>query len=223
MGTRLEDQTLNQVAGHLALKQWDEDSINKIGEYIEAAVGTGAEGDPTSGRYLYCADTLEELFEYMGMEPAAVANAVAEVKTWNAACEAGRDEKYGRDPKMLWPIAQPPFYGFAGNKRCGGGSLVATSGLRFTEDQQVQGQGFEPIKGLYATGNCCGGRFPMGYNGIMNGVSIGMCLTLGMTRWGEGFRAIGHQQRDAPPPPWARTTRLPRRSDRAAAGGPAAP
>ncbi len=58
---------------------------------------------------------------------------------------------------------------------------MATSGLLCTGDQQVQGQGFEPIKGLYATGNCCGGRFPMGYNGIMNGVSIGMCLTLGMT------------------------------------------
>ena len=81
---------------------------------------------------------------------------------------------------MLWPIVEPPFYGFAGNKRCGGGSLVATSGLLCTEDQQVQCQGFEPIKGLYATGNCCGGRFPMGYNGIMNGVSIGQALTQGM-------------------------------------------
>ena len=47
-------------------------------------------------------------------------------------------------------------------------------------DQQVQGQGFKTIKGLYATGNNSGGRFPMGYNGIMNGVSIGMALTLGM-------------------------------------------
>ena len=82
---------------------------------------------------------------------------------------------------MLWPIATPPFYGFVGSKRVGGGSLVATSGLLCTGDQQVQGQGFEPIKGLYACGNTCGGRFPMGYNGIMNGVSIGMCLTLGYT------------------------------------------
>ena len=45
----------------------------------------------------------------------------------------------------------------------------------------MQGQGFEPIKGLFACGNNSGGRFPMGYNGIMNGVSIGMCLTLGYT------------------------------------------
>ncbi len=109
------------------------------------------------------------------------ANALAEIEAWNAAREAGVDTEFGRDPEMLWPIATPPFYGFVGDKRVGGGSLVATSGLLCTGDQQVQGQGFEPIKGLYATGNCCGGRFPMGYNGIMNGVSIGMCLTLGMT------------------------------------------
>ena len=172
---------LNQIAGHLALKNWDEESVEKIGGYMEAAIGSGAEGDDTSGKYLYCADTLEELFEYMGMEEGVAANALAEIEAWNAAREAGVDTEFGRDPEMLWPIATPPFYGFVGDKRVGGGSLVATSGLLCTGDQQVQGQGFEPIKGLYATGNCCGGRFPMGYNGIMNGVSIGMCLTLGMT------------------------------------------
>ena len=70
-----------------------------------------------------------------------------------------------------------------GTNRAGGGTmaLCSTSGLLVTADQQVQGQAFEPIKGLYATGNTSGGRFPMGYNGIMNGVSIGMALTLGMT------------------------------------------
>jgi predicted oxidoreductase len=57
--------------------------------------------------------------------------------------------------------------------------LVSTSGLLVSGDQQVLGQGFEPIKGLYATGNNSGGRFPLGYNGILNGVSIGMCLALG--------------------------------------------
>ena len=172
---------LNQIAGHLALKNWDEASVDQIGEYMEAAKGTGADGDDTSGKYLFCADTLEELFSYMGMEEGVAKNAIAEIEAWNAAHDAGLDEEFGRDPEMLWPIATPPFYGFVCSKRVGGGSLVATSGLLCTGEQQVQGQGFEPIKGLYACGNTCGGRFPMGYNGIMNGVSIGMCLTLGYT------------------------------------------
>lgn len=171
---------LNQIAGHLALKDWSDESIANIQSYMEAAVGSGADGDDTSGKYLYCADTLDELFEYMGMEDGVAANAKAEIEAWNAAHDAGLDTEFGRDPEMLWPIVTPPFYGFAGSKHVGGGSLVATSGLLVTADQQVQGQGFEPIKGLYATGNNSGGRFPMGYNGIMNGVSIGQALTQGM-------------------------------------------
>lgn len=172
---------LNQIAGHLALKYWDDDTINKIDGYMQAAEQAGKDGSDESGKYLYCADTIEELCDYMGMEDGVKKQVVAAVADWNAAIEAGADMKFGRDVSTMYPIIKTPFYGFAGSKRVGGGSLVSTSGLLVTGDQQVQGQGFEPIKGLYACGNTEGGRFPMGYNGIMNGVSIGMCLTLGYT------------------------------------------
>lgn len=170
---------LNQNAGHLALKYWDDETLNQIEAYLQAAVGTGAEGSDESGKYIYCADTIEELCSYLGMEDDVVKQAVQAIADWNAAIEAGADKKFGRDVNTMYSVIKPPFYGFAGSKHVGGGSLVATSGLLVTGDQQVQGQGFEPIKGLYACGNTEGGRFPMGYNGIMNGVSIGMCLTLG--------------------------------------------
>lgn len=170
---------LNQLAGHLTLKEWDEESLEKIATYMDEAKSAGREGSDASGKYLYCADTLDELFEWMGLEEGARKNALAAVETWNAAHNAQKDVEFGRDPATMDPIVTPPFYGFAGTKRVGGGSLVSTSGLLVTGEQQVQGQGFEPIKGLYACGNTEGGRFPMGYNGIMNGVSIGMCLTLG--------------------------------------------
>lgn len=172
---------LNQLAGHLAPKEWDEETIANVQATMEAAVGSGAEGDDTSGKFLYCADTLEELCDFMGMEEGVKANALAAVEKWNAARKAGADTEFGRDPETMWPIEEGPFYGYPCGKRVGGGSLVATSGLLVTGRQQVQGQGFEPIKGLFACGNTSGGRFPMGYNGIMNGVSIGMCLCLGYT------------------------------------------
>lgn len=171
---------LNQIAGHLCLKYWDDETIANIATYMNDAETAGSEGSDASGKYLFCADTLDELFDYMGLDAAAKRNALAAIETWNAAAAAGRDDEFGRDPDMLWAIVTPPFYGFAASKHVGGGSLVSTSGLLVTGDQQVQGVGFEPIRGLYATGNTSGGRFPMGYNGIMNGVSIGMCLTLGM-------------------------------------------
>ena len=171
----------NQLAGHLAPKQWDEATAATVEGYMEAAAAAGAEGDDTSGKFLYCADTLEELCDYMGVEEAVKANIIAAVDAWNAAHDAGADLEYGRDPETMWPIIEPPFYGYPCPKRVGGGSLVATSGLLVTGQQQVQGQGFEPIAGLFACGNNSGGRFPMGYNGIMNGVSIGMALCLGYT------------------------------------------
>ena len=180
-GADWKEVFLNQLAGHLAPKEWDEETIANVQATMEAAVGSGAEGDDTSGKFLYCADTLEELCDFMGMEEGVKANALAAVEAWNAAHDKGEDTEFGRDPETMWPISQGPFYGYPCGKRVGGGSLVATSGLLVTGRQQVQGQGFEPIKGLFACGNTSGGRFPMGYNGIMNGVSIGMCLCLGYT------------------------------------------
>ncbi len=181
-GSDWEEVFFNQLAGHLAPKEWDSETAEKIAGYFEAAeAAKGPDGDDTSGKFLYCADTVEDLCDYMGMEPAVKANAVAAVKKWNEAHDAGEDLEFGRDPETMWPITGGPYYGFVAQKRVGGGSLVATSGLLVTGEQQVQGQGFEPIKGLFACGNTSGGRFTMGYNGIMNGVSIGMCLCLGYT------------------------------------------
>lgn len=178
-GSDWEEVFFNQLAGHLAPKEWDADTAATIATYFENVQGTGAEGDDTSGKFMYCADTVEELCDYMGMEAGVKANAVAAVKKWNEAHDAGEDLEFGRDPETMWPITGGPYYGYVCQKRVGGGSLVATSGLLVTGEQQVQGQGFEPIKGLFACGNTSGGRFAMGYNGIMNGVSIGMCLCLG--------------------------------------------
>ncbi|MFR1166721.1 MAG: hypothetical protein ACLSDQ_03345 [Adlercreutzia equolifaciens] len=62
----------------------------------------------------------------------------------------------------MWPIKDGPFYGYPCSKRIGGGSLVATSGLLVTGRQQVQGQGFEPIKGLFACGNTSWWPLPHG-------------------------------------------------------------
>ena len=180
-GSDWEEVFFNQLAGHLAPKEWDSETAAKIATYFENVQDTGAEGDDTSGKFMYCADTVEELCDYMGMEAGVKANAVAAVKKWNEAHDAGEDLEFGRDPETMWPITGGPYYGYVCQKRVGGGSLVATSGLLVTGEQQVQGQGFEPIKGLFACGNTSGGRFTMGYNGIMNGVSIGMCLCLGYT------------------------------------------
>ena len=181
------EDLLNQIAGHMGLKNWSDESVDAIGEWMDAAQGSGADGYNTTGgddgKVFWCADTVEDLLGYLGFEGKALDNAKAAIDTYNAAIEAGVDNEFGSDTTTMCPIVKAPFYGFKTGCRAGGGilALCTLSGLLVNADQQVQGQGYKVIKGLYATGNNSGGRFPMGYNGIMNGVSIGMALTLGMT------------------------------------------
>ena len=181
------EDVLKQIAGHMGVKDWSDANIDAIGEWMDAAPGSGAEGYTTSdsgmgAKVFYCADTIDELLEYLGFEGKAFDNAKAAVEKYNAAIEAGVDNEFGSDTSTMCAIKDAPFYGFKTSCRAGGGilALCTLSGLLVNADQQVQGQGYKVIKGLYATGNNSGGRFPMGYNGIMNGVSIGMALTLGM-------------------------------------------
>ena len=64
------------------------------------------------GKFLYCADTLEELCDWMGMEEGVKKNTLAAVEAWNAAHDAGADDEFGRDPETMWPIVKGPFYGY---------------------------------------------------------------------------------------------------------------
>ena len=54
------------------------------------------------------------------------------------------------------------------------------SGLITDETQNVlRKDDWTPIKGLYAAGNCLGGRYGFGYSTPFAGNSIGMALTHG--------------------------------------------
>ena len=57
--------------------------------------------------------------------------------------------------------------------------LVTVGGFVTDKYQNVLGGDYEPIPGLYATGNCCGRRFGPAYTTPIAGVSIGMAVTLG--------------------------------------------
>jgi len=53
------------------------------------------------------------------------------------------------------------------------------SGLMINERQQVLDRDFEPIQGLFATGNCSGCRFGTAYTTSLPGQSISIAQTLG--------------------------------------------
>jgi hypothetical protein len=91
------------------------------------------------------ADTIAGLAEQLGVDPAALEQTVRE---YNAACAAGRDERFGRDPATLVPLDEPPFYGFTSPPMMG----WSNGGPRRNHRSQVLDTDGTVIPRLYAAG-----------------------------------------------------------------------
>ena len=151
-----------------------ESSIESARTAIETAYAAGAEGSGGT----YAADTLEEVFTYVGMSDEVKANALSEIEKWNQYCEEGADQEFGRWSNTLWPISTPPYVCKTASASIG--TLMCTNGGLETDGNcRVVGADYRPIQGLFAGGNCGGNRFGYDYFTPGPGVSIGTCLTLG--------------------------------------------
>ena len=139
--------------------------------------GPGGREDPM-GR-MFCADTLEELADALGFTGEKKENFLNSIARYNQFCENGRDEDFGKDPRILLKLCKPPYYAFRRHVQIGNEFLATVDGLWTDEKQNVLDRKKEPIPGLYATGNCCGRRWGVQYSTPIPGVSIGMAWTLG--------------------------------------------
>ena len=102
--------------------------------------------DAISQGIAFKADTVEELAETLGMDPATLK---ATVDTYNAACEAGEDAEFGKAADYLDAIGAGPYYAVLGAPWC----YSTTAALDINEDFQVLTEDHEtPIEGLYAVG-----------------------------------------------------------------------
>ena len=133
---------------------------------------------------VYAAETLDELADILGYEGEAKQGLLDEIAHYNEMCAAGKDTDWGRDPQHMIPIDTPPFFGnsaVAGESARIAGGMVQLSGLQTDDNQQVRRQKDDSlIKGLFATGNCCGDRYSVQYHTTMIGNTVGMACTLGM-------------------------------------------
>jgi hypothetical protein len=143
---------------------------------------------PMRGGDLYCANTIEELLDYMDCYKGETRKkALAEIARYNEMCERGIDEDFGKDRRIMKATAlkDPPFYATL-NKNAGSGmmggvspGMVSTTGLDTDAEGRVLNSDFKPIKGLYAAGNNAGNRFIVVYQTPLSGISIGMAITEG--------------------------------------------
>jgi hypothetical protein len=125
--------------------------------------------DPIPDFYVQ-ADTIEELAQKLGIDAAGL---TAEIESFNAAAREGRDPVFDRGAKSidvnssglysgsrtdipnpcLLPVEGGPYYGATYVP----GTLGTNGGLKIDANSQVRSVTGEPIKGLYAVGNCSAG------------------------------------------------------------------
>ena len=94
---------------------------------------------------IYVADTLEELAEKCGLPADAL---LKSVEAYNAFCAAGYDDQFGKDPSMLIPIDQPPYYIY----RLDITYIVSIGALDTDRNMQAVDADGNPIEGLFAIG-----------------------------------------------------------------------
>ena len=131
-------------------------------------------------------DTLEGLAKQMGLEGDAVTAFVETIENYNSYCAAGADQEFGRDEAVLFPVDTAPYYACTFEPELGE-TMVTCGGIITDGDQNALDENFEPIPGLYVSGNDCGRRFGYEYITPIPGVSLGLAITLGR----ECGKAVG--------------------------------
>lgn len=123
-------------------------------------------------------DTLEGLAGQLGLEGEAKENFLQQIADWNQYCADGADQQFGRDEKVLFPLDKAPFYACTFDPVLGE-TMVTMGGILTDGDQNALDKDYEPIPGLYVSGNDCGRRFGYEYVTPIPGCSLGFCITLG--------------------------------------------
>ncbi|MGA1694128.1 MAG: FAD-binding protein, partial [Burkholderiaceae bacterium] len=135
---------------------------------------------------LWTADSLEALAGKIGVDPAGLRETVDRM---NGFAQTGKDLDFNRGGNVydryygdvnvkpnpcLAPIQKGPFYAM----RLDGGDIGTKGGLLTNAYAQVINQSGQPIRGLYAIGNCSSSVMGTSYPGA--GSTLGPAMTFGM-------------------------------------------
>lgn len=137
---------------------------------IPMAANEGMLASYVEGGLIQQADTIAELAEKCGMDPEVLQ---ATVDRYNELVAKGVDEDFYKESSRLAPVDTPPFYA----ARLGGMLLATLNGLSVDADLQVVDRQGEPLGGLYANGNDCGGTYAHVYPSRFTGLHMGRTVS----------------------------------------------
>lgn len=136
------------------------------------AVISGWETNVQKGMYVK-ADTLEDLVNQLGLPKTALDT----INHYNDMCHAGQDTDFHKDPSLMIPIEEGPFYGQKGDMAL---FLTILGGLRTDSHMRVCDENDDPIEGLYNVGTMVGDMFNVNYTFEIPGLNLGgTCITFG--------------------------------------------
>ena len=165
--------------------------LDQVREDMAHVVEAGAEGYPVrsscyteregSRNVCHGAETLEELADMMGLEGDDKQAFLDTIAEYNEMCKEGRDTLFDRDSSAMIPLDTPPFYYYATDRQPQGNTgMACLCGLITDNDMNVlRVSDKQPIEGLYACGNCLGGRYALTYPTPVAGNTIGQAMTNG--------------------------------------------
>lgn len=145
----------------------------------EAGKGGAISRAPNGPVRIVYGSNMEELLDNAELEGELRENVKNSIERYNEICRKGRDDDFGKDAKLLRPLDQWPLYIQFNDFNYVGRIMCTCGGLLTDETQNVLDGNYDPIPGLYATGNCCGRRYGPQYSTPTSGISIGVCITLG--------------------------------------------
>ncbi|BAK45286.1 FAD-dependent oxidoreductase [Eggerthella sp. YY7918] len=125
-----------------------------------------------SSHEYYEADTIKELADLIEVDKDTL---VETIERYNELCVAGCDEDYGKLPKYLDPIDDPPYRAVKATINF----YATANGVKCNNKLQVLDSNWDPIPGLYAAGNCVGWRMGSGYQDIVPGLCNALSLAHG--------------------------------------------
>jgi 3-oxosteroid 1-dehydrogenase len=143
--------TVFGAAGAVKMYEWSKDNSKEIEK-----------------GWVVKADTIEELAGKLKMDPAALK---AEIDKYNASVKAGKDEAFGRDPKLMAAIETAPFYAITAWP----GMNNTFGGPRRNAKAQIVDVNGNSIPRLYSAGELGSVyvQYPQG------GANIGECIAFG--------------------------------------------
>ncbi|MGM9615169.1 MAG: FAD-binding protein [Oscillospiraceae bacterium] len=118
---------------------------------LDVVKGWFDEGIRKNPKEAFAADTVGELAEKLGMDPAVLC---ATVDEYNASCHEGRDWLFCKPADALVPLDRGPYYALGGKLNTDG----AFGGVRVNEHMQAYAADGSLVPGLYVTGDFASGR-----------------------------------------------------------------